>query len=190
MSPTNEIINLRRSIVNVKRKTTYFKTSLLLVAMMASAATTAYAESNDSKLNPVDSKMLIATNDATSAKTQKASLYTRLGGYDAIAAVINETMPRLMADPKLGRFWSNRSADGIQREKQLIIDFIVNQAGGPLNYGGRDMVTSHKGMKISDVDWEVFMGHLKKTLEKFKVSSQEKTDVVSFMESLRVTMVE
>jgi hemoglobin len=176
--------------VNIKSKRSYFQENLLLVAMMASAATTVFADSSDNKLKQVDPKILVAANDTNSAKPQKASLYTRLGGYDAIAAVINDTMPRLIDDKKLGRFWANRGADGIKREKQLVIDFIVNQAGGPLNYGGRDMNTSHKGMKISDEDWKIFMGHLNMTLEKFKVPGQEKTDVVAFMESLKGTMVE
>jgi hypothetical protein len=48
----------------------------------------------------------------------KPSLYERLGGYDAISAVANDLLPRLQADPLLGRFWQNRGEDGIQREKQ------------------------------------------------------------------------
>lgn len=127
---------------------------------------------------------------ATQSLNKKATLYTRLGGYDAISAVVDDLVQRLAADPKLGRFWANRGTDGIIREKQLVVDFIVNQAGGPLNYGGRDMVTSHKGMRISNDDWNVFMGHLNTTLVKFKVPSNEKTDVLNFIENLKVTMVE
>lgn len=137
-----------------------------------------------------DPGMSLAANASNPSTAAKTSLYTRLGGYDAIAAVINDTLPRLIADPTLGRFWANRGADGIKREKQLVIDFIVNQAGGPLNYGGREMVTAHKGMKISADDWKIFMGHLNDTLEKFKLPSQEKTDVVAFMESLKDKIVE
>jgi len=73
----------------------------------------------------------------------QASLYERLGGYDAIAAVCNALLTRLMADSGLGRFWENRSEDGINREKQLLIDFLCENAGGPLLYTGRDMVKSH-----------------------------------------------
>ena len=47
------------------------------------------------------------------------TLYERLGGYDAIAAVANDLLPRLQADPQLGRFWAHRGDDGVQREKQL-----------------------------------------------------------------------
>src|SRR5262249_42966111 len=46
------------------------------------------------------------------------TLYERLGGY-AISAVANDLLPRLRADPQLGRFWAHRAEDSIQREKQL-----------------------------------------------------------------------
>ena len=55
------------------------------------------------------------------------SLYQRLGGYDAIAAVADDLLPRLMNDQLLGRFWQNRAADSIAREKQLLIDFRVGR---------------------------------------------------------------
>ncbi len=45
------------------------------------------------------------------------TLYKRLGGYDAIAAVADNLLPRLMADPRLGRFWKHRGEDGVRREK-------------------------------------------------------------------------
>ncbi|MGB8896189.1 MAG: hypothetical protein WCD13_18070 [Pseudolabrys sp.] len=58
------------------------------------------------------------------------SLYERLGGYDAVAAVANDLLPRLRSDPQLGRFWAHRGEDGIMREKQLLIDFLCASAGG------------------------------------------------------------
>jgi Bacterial-like globin len=61
----------------------------------------------------------------------KKTLYERLGGYDAIAAVANDLLPRLRADPQLGRFWAHRVEDGVMREKQLLIDFLCASAGGP-----------------------------------------------------------
>ena len=67
------------------------------------------------------------------------SLYARLGGYDAIAAVCDDLLPRLMSDSQLGRFWMNRAADSIRREKQLLVDYLCASAGGPLYYTGRDI---------------------------------------------------
>ena len=52
------------------------------------------------------------------------TLYARLGGYDAIAAVTENLLSRLTKDPQLGRFWKNRGDDGVRREKQLLIDSL------------------------------------------------------------------
>jgi len=119
-----------------------------------------------------------------------ASLYARLGGYDAIAAVADDLLSRLVSDPQLGRFWAHRAADSIRREKQLLIDFLCASAGGPLYYTGRDMTTSHKGMGISARDWEIFLGHLRATLDRFQVPEKERREVLSFVDSTRADIVE
>jgi len=118
------------------------------------------------------------------------SLYERLGGYDAIAAVASDLLPRLQADSRLARFWQNRGEDGVRREKQLLIDFLCASAGGPLYYTGRDMKTSHKGMKISESDWAAFLEHLNATLEAFKVPQAERNEVVAFVQSTKRDIVE
>ena len=118
------------------------------------------------------------------------TLYARLGGYDAVTAVVDDLLPRLMADPQLGRFWQNRGEDGLQREKQLLIDFLCSSAGGPLYYTGRDMALSHKGMGISESDWSAFMGHVNATLDKFQVPEPERGEVLAFIESTKADMVE
>jgi hemoglobin len=81
--------------------------------------------------------------------SEAKTLYARLGGYDAIAAVANNLVSRLQADARLGRFWANRGEDGVRREIQLLIDFLCQSAGGPLLYTGRDMKISHQGMRIT-----------------------------------------
>lgn len=112
-------------------------------------------------------------------------LYKRLGGYDAIVAVTEDLLPRLVGDPQLGRFWSNRGKDGVAREKQLVIDYIVAKSGGPLTYVGRELKGSHTGMKITEADWTAFMRHLGVTLDRFKLPDRERREVVSFFESTK-----
>lgn len=120
----------------------------------------------------------------------KTTLYERLGGYDAISAVANDLLPRLQADPQLGRFWQHRGEDGVRREKQLLIDFLSSGAGGPMYYTGRDMKTSHKGMRISESDWSAFLGHLNATLDVFKVPKAERDAVIGFVQSTKADIVE
>jgi len=120
----------------------------------------------------------------------KRTLYERLGGYDAISAVVNDLLPRVQADPQLARFWQHRGEDGLKREKQLLIDFLCACAGGPLYYTGRDMKTTHKGMKISERDWSAFLGHLNATLQAFQVPQAERDEVVAFVQTTKADMVE
>jgi hemoglobin len=104
--------------------------------------------------------------NATVAK----SLYERLGGYDG--------------------YWQHRGDDGLAREKQLLIDFLCASAGGPMYYTGRDMKLSHKGMRVSEADWQVFVGHVKATLDKFQLPAQERADVLAFIDSTKADIVE
>ena len=118
------------------------------------------------------------------------SLYERLGGYDALVAVADNLLPRLAGDAQLSRFWANRGEDGISREKQLLVDFLASNAGGPMYYTGRDMLLSHKGMAISAGDWDAFIGHLNATLDEFQVPEPERSQVLGFIDSTRADIVE
>ena len=118
------------------------------------------------------------------------SLYARLGGYDAIAAVANDLLPRLQGDSDLGRFWAHRGDDGVAREKQFLIDFLCSNAGGPVLYTGREMKLSHVGMGITESDWSAFLGHLNATLSSFNVPQQESADVVAFIGTTKADIVD
>lgn len=118
------------------------------------------------------------------------TLYARLGGYDAVAGVAGNLLPRLISDEELGRFWKYRGEDGIRRETQLLIDFLCCSAGGPLLYTGRDMTTTHKGMSLSQSDWSCFLGHLQATLDHFEVGPQEQSEVLAFIDTTKAEIVE
>ena len=118
------------------------------------------------------------------------TLYERLGGYDAIAAVADALMVRIKDDDKLRRFYDHRGADGIAREQQLLIDFLCTSTGGPMVYTGRDMKSLHVGMRLDEEDWKRAMVHLTAALDAFEVPEQEKGEVMSFHENLKSQIVE
>ena len=119
------------------------------------------------------------------------SLYHRLGGYDAIAAFADDLLSRLFADPQLGRFWAqHRPEDSVKREKQTLIDFLCASAGGPMYYRGRDMLVSHRGMRISESDWSVFLGLAAASLDDLGVAEKEKSEVLAMAASLKPDIVE
>src|SRR6266511_1270423 len=125
---------------------------------------------------------------ATDAKTP--SLYTRLGGYDAIAAVTDDFIGRLAADKQLSRFLVGHSQDSLMKIRQHVVEFLCNATGGPCVYMGRDMKTAHKGMGITESDWDLSVKALIATLDKFKVPEKEKGEVLAAVGPLKAQIVE
>jgi len=121
---------------------------------------------------------------------QTKSLYERLGGYDAIAAVTDELLTRLLNDPQLGVFWKGHSENSLRRDRQLVVNYMCAAAGGPVFYTGRDLKTSHKGLGVSVSDWEVCMQHACAVLEQCAVPVPERDEVLAFLTGLQGDVVE
>ncbi len=122
-------------------------------------------------------------------KKQEKSLYERLGGYNAIAAVVDDFMGRWVADKQLGRFFVGHSTNSKKRARQLIVDMICEATGGPCIYTGRDMKTVHTGLNITESDWQVGVKLLTATLDKFKVPQKERDDVFGAVSGLKPDIV-
>ena len=105
---------------------------------------------------------------APNTKTD-ASLYRRLGGYDVIAAVIDDLFALMRADARFERFGAGRSLDSRRRAQQFTVDQICSASGGPCYYTGRDMRTSHAGLGISESEWAAFQEITRKTLENHSI---------------------
>ena len=128
--------------------------------------------------------------DPESSAHTRQSLYKRLGGYDVIAAFVHDLMPRLRNDPALGVYWKGISEDSSRRGDQLLIDFICAAFEGPVYYAGRDMKTSHRGLGITDAEWEVFMPHVAAALESVGIAPREKAEFLEITAGLKWDIVE
>ena len=113
------------------------------------------------------------------------SLYQRLGGYDAIVAFTTSLLGRLQADDKLGRFWQNRGKDGLAREHQLLIDYLVHVTGGHMVYTGRDMLVTHTGMGIDEEDWTRFIKSVVATAGELGVDDRVGGEVLAFLDTIK-----
>src|SRR5437870_13433530 len=120
----------------------------------------------------------------------KKSLYTRLGGYDAIALVVDDFITRLATDKRFERFFSGFSNDSKKRLRQHILDQFCAAAGGPCVYTGREMKTAHTGLKISEDDWNAAAKHLVAALDKYKVPEAEKNELLASVVSQKQDIVE
>jgi hemoglobin len=132
---------------------------------------------------------VLALTSLTQAWQSQPSLYKRLGGYDALAAVTDDFTARLATDPTLGRFFKGHSTDSQKRLRDHIIDFLCVATGGPCSYTGRDMKTVHTGLNITEEDWNLSVKHLVATLDKFKVPEKEKQEVLTAISGLKGDIV-
>ena len=134
----------------------------------------------------VCSLLLLATTSLLAADAPKSpSLYTRLGGYNAIAAVTDDFIGRLAADKQVSRFFVGHSQDSLMKIRQHVVEFLCNATGGPCFYIGRDMKTVHTGLNITEDDWNASVKHLVATLDKFKVPEREKNEVLAAISGLK-----
>ena len=118
------------------------------------------------------------------------SLYERLGGYDALAAATDELLRRVTSDPDIGFYWRGHSTDSMKRDRQLIVDFLCEATGGPVIYRGRDMKTSHEGLRITEREWKIFVVHIVATLDHLGVHEPEKQEFLDCAGSVKGDIVE
>ncbi len=137
---------------------------------------------------------LMSTKDAEGQEPAKpaagATLYERLGGYDAISAVVEDFADKLLADKKINQFFRGMGTDTWDTFKQKNKNLLAAATGGPAKIISRPAKTVHGGLKITQGDFNVVAGHLKVTLEKFKVPERETKEVFAIIGSLQPDIVE
>jgi hemoglobin len=114
------------------------------------------------------------------------TLYQRLGGKEAITAVVDDFVARVAADNRINSFFATTD---VPRFKRLLVEQICQATGGPCTYTGRDMKTSHKGMGVTDADFNALVEDLVATLDKFKVPAQEKNELLALLGPMRSDIV-
>lgn len=132
---------------------------------------------------------LLLTTTVT-VRAQEKSLYKRVGGYNALAAVVDDFVGRLVADKQFEKFFAGHSIDSKKRIRQHILDQFCAATGGPCIYTGRDMKTTHGGLGITEAEWDAAAKHLAASLDKFKVPEKEKGEVLAFVTTLKKDIVE
>ena len=118
------------------------------------------------------------------------SLYHRIGGYDALAAFVDDFLPRVTGDPALGLYYKGKCKDSMRRDRQLLLDFMCSATGGPASYTGRDMKTAHEGLGITDTDWETLIRHARQSLSDLGVRPQEMSEALAAVQALKNVIVE
>jgi hemoglobin len=117
---------------------------------------------------------------------EKKTLYDRLGGKPAITAVVDDFIGNVAGDTRINKRFA--TAD-IPRLKTMLVSQICQASGGPCAYTGASMKDAHKGMKITDAEFNGLVEDLVKSLDKFKVGTQEKNDLLGALGGMKPDIV-
>jgi hemoglobin len=136
--------------------------------------------------------------DAVYAQAKEAapekSLYERLGGVFAIAAVVDHFSDAIVKNPIVGqksknpqlREWHTKSLARLPGLKFMRTLWVCNISGGPFQYTATKPGTTplgleeaHRGLRISPAEFDEVAAELGRTLDFFKVPSREKAEVLA-----------
>ena len=127
----------------------------------------------------------VETAAAAAAPVEK-SLYDRLGGKDAITSVINDFVANVAADKRINARFAKTN---IPHLKQMLVEQVCQATGGPCTYTGKSMRDAHKGMKITEADFNALVEDLTQSLDKFKVGEKEKGELLSALGGMKGDIV-
>ena len=122
------------------------------------------------------------------------TLYDRLGGAFAIAAVVDRFSDALIQDPIVGqqsqnpelRDWHTNSLDRLPGLKFMRTLWLLNVAGGPFQYTATrpgstplGLEEAHRELQISPAEFDEVAAVLGRTLDAFKIPQREKDEVLA-----------
>lgn len=143
--------------------------------------------------SPAEAKRKIAakTTKKTAAKNEN-TLYKRLGGTEAITAVVDQFVANCAGDARIASFFSGTAADAARmaRFKKSLVDQLCMASGGPCKYTGKDMKSAHFGMGVKNEHFDALVEDLTAALNQFKVPAGEQGELLKVLGPMRGDIVE
>src|SRR6185436_13277835 len=132
-----------------------------------------------------------ASMDAAQAPTApgKPSLYKRLGGREGIALVVDEFVANVVKDDRVNARFKALKPEQVFKLKSNLADQICDATGGPCSYVGGEMKAVHKGMNITEAEWNATVENLVKALDQYKVGATEKNELLGALGGMKKDIV-
>ncbi|MFI7587803.1 group 1 truncated hemoglobin [Spongisporangium articulatum] len=98
-----------------------------------------------------------------------STLYETIGGVDAVRAAVDDFYVTVLADPRLAHYFEGVD---VNRVKAHQVRLFTGLLGGPEAYEGMGLAAAHQPLHIPPDDYELVVGHLVATLQKFAVGDE------------------
>jgi hemoglobin len=119
-------------------------------------------------------------------------LWARLGGEPAVKAVVRDFVALAASDPQVDFTRGGKhplDAAGVADLERRLVELISAVSGGPLRYEGRDMKSAHRGMAITDAQFDALADELAVMLKKYDVPKRETAELTAIIASTRKDIV-
>jgi hemoglobin len=121
--------------------------------------------------------------------SEERSLYERLGGYDAIYQFAATALKRAMENPVVGHFWDHSTEAMLYEEHINFVDFLASQWGGTARYRGKDMVTAHRGMGVTEEHWNAIFDVLEVCYNEYNMPQELREEVNASIRKFKPAIV-
>ncbi|OPG07108.1 group 1 truncated hemoglobin [Microbispora sp. GKU 823] len=116
-----------------------------------------------------------------------ASIFDRIGGSDAVAAVVDEFYTRVVADPMLRGYFGDVDMAKLKAHQR---SFVAAALGGPQEYRGRSMDEAHAGLGITAEEFDQVVFHLAGALESCGVDAETIGSIAGALAPLKEEVVQ
>jgi hemoglobin len=126
-------------------------------------------------------------------RDETGSLWQRLGGEKNVRKIVDDFMALEHTDPKVDFFRGGKvklTEKQLDELKQKIVELISQVSGGPLKYTGRSMKEAHRGMAITNAQFDALVADLKQAFDKNGVKTADRDAVLAAVEGTRKDTVE
>ncbi len=120
---------------------------------------------------------------------EESSLFERLGGAEKLRVIVNEIVDAHVSNPLIGSRFVKLSEGEMRASREHAFEFLAMGAGGPVEYSGRDMRTTHAGMNISEQEFLAVIDDVMKVLGSHEVGPREQQEVLYALYGLKGEIV-
>ena len=114
------------------------------------------------------------------------SLFERLGGNEGITAIASDVVDNHLANAAIANRFENSNIPAI---KTTVAEFFITGTGGENVYKGQDMLSAHKGMNISAIEFMAVLDDSLLALEKNNIGQKEQEEVLFVLYSMRKDII-
>ena len=164
-----------------------------VLTLLLALPTIAPAEPGGADTEPTVREQLLALEErcaenasAMEARQAETSLYERLGGKEGIHAITREIVRLHDQNDALTRIM-----DGVDREllARRVAQFVISGTGGPQVYEGRDLVSAHAHLDLTNAHFLAAGGDVMQAMENEGCTEDEIEEIVCILVSLRDEVV-